>query len=144
MTGREFDSEASLDAFLRAFEDGSYPGKEWTHAAHVAMAAAYLSDLPIEEAAGRIRAAIPAYNVAQGGQNTDTSGYHETLTVFWIRILARFLESLPAEAERIDRVRRAVAEFGEARKLHQAYWSFDVAKSVEARHGWVAPDLQSL
>ena len=41
-------------------------------------------------------------------------------------------------------VRAAVAEFGEKRKLHADYYSFDVVGSDEARARWVAPDLRAL
>ncbi|MEZ5355112.1 MAG: hypothetical protein R2762_20955 [Bryobacteraceae bacterium] len=139
MTGAEMESEASLDAFLRGFEDGSYPSTEWTHEAHIVMATAYLAALPIEDATAHIRGRIPAYNLAQGGQNTDTSGYHETLTIFWIRILADWLTGR-TESSRLEKVRAAAAEFGQQRKLHEGYWSFDVVKSVEARRIWVPPD----
>ena len=28
---------------------------------------------------------VGRYNEAVGGKNTETSGYHETITVFWIK-----------------------------------------------------------
>ncbi|MEZ5401481.1 MAG: hypothetical protein R2729_17550 [Bryobacteraceae bacterium] len=144
MTGTEMATEESLDAFIQGFEDCSYPASQWTHEAHVVMASAYLTALPLPAAAARIRERIPAYNLAQGGQNTDTSGYHETLTVFWIRIIHAWLADLPPSLSRLERVRAAAARFGQERKLHEGYWSFDVVKSIEARRAWIEPDLKPL
>jgi len=140
MTGHECSTEAALEQFLSDFETGVYPKQHWTHQAHVVMAAAYLTKLSREDATQRIRTGIPAYNTAQGGENTDTAGYHESLTIFWIHIVARYLESLPEPMTRLDRVRSVAAEFGQQRGLHKDYWSFDVVNSVEARRNWVPPD----
>lgn len=138
------ESEASLDVFLRGFEEGSYPKAEWTHRAHVIMAAAYLSRMSPEQALPVIRERIKAYNLAQGGENTETSGYHESLTVFWIAVVSRFLGGLDAGIVRLEKVRRAADYFGARRDLFKAYWSFDVVTSVEARRGWVPPDSRPL
>jgi hypothetical protein len=37
-----------------------------------------------------MRERVAAYNVAVGGPNTETGGYHETVTVLWIKILSGF------------------------------------------------------
>ena len=37
--------------------------------------------------------------------------------------------------------RKAVARYGEDRDLHVLHYRFDVVRSVEARRGWIAPDL---
>ena len=97
------ESEASLATFIEGFEQGTYPKERWTHEAHVVMAAHYLTLHTVPDATRIIRTRIPAYNVAQGGQNTDDSGYHETLTIFWIWIVAGFLASLPPGLTRLER-----------------------------------------
>src|SRR5579862_1265383 len=77
-------ADESLDAFLDAFAAGTFPKANWTHAAHVTMAACYLQMYPQPEATRRIREGIRHYNECQGTPNTADSGYHETLTLFWI------------------------------------------------------------
>lgn len=134
------ENESTLDAFLRGFEGGSYPKEQWTHRAHVIMAAARLTSLDRYAALPVIREQIKAYNVAQGGQNTETSGYHESLTVFWIAVVADFLRTLPAGLPRLEKVRRAADEFGSRSGMFKDYWSFDVVASVEARREWIPPD----
>lgn len=137
-------TEADLDEFLRGFEQGTYPVRQWTHAAHLAMAGGDLTRMSAAEAVPFLRERIAAYNVAQGGQNTETSGYHETLTVFWVKIVAAHLAGLDSSLSRLERVRSTVETFAGQSGLFREYWSFDVVKSREARHGWVPPDLRPL
>lgn len=138
------ESESALDEFLRAFEDGTYPKQHWTHRAHVIMAAARLAASDRYAALALVRRQIRAYNEAQGGENTETSGYHETLTVFWLAVIDDFLRALPAGLSRIERVRRAADEFGTQSGLFKGYWSFDITASAEARREWTPPDRIAL
>jgi hypothetical protein len=132
------ESRDMLEKFMAAWEAGALPKAEWTHGAHVAVGAYYAVRHP-STAFERTRSGILRYNAAVGTANTDTSGYHETLTRLWSLVLAKITEGFtdPWEA-----VIHAVAKFGEARDLHCAYYSFDVVRSVEARRTWVPPDLQ--
>lgn len=131
------DSESALDGLIAAFSDHTLPAKEWTHAAHVTVAAAWIYEDPAT-ALDRLRPAISEYNAAQGGQNTDTSGYHETLTRFWVE---RIGETMPAGTDRMTAVRDAVARYGSDSGLFRRYYSFDVVNSKEARREWITPDL---
>ncbi len=137
-----FDSDNALQSFITAFENGSFPKSQWTHSSHLAMATAYLWLFPIHEATALIRHGIQTYNVAQGGVNSPESGYHETLTIFWIQRVAEIIAELPAEAQRLDAVRAVVDRYGHRRDVFNDYYSFDVVKSMEARARWVAPDLK--
>ena len=67
------------------FEMCSLPKEKWTHEAHFVMALWYCSHQPIPLAMQSIRNGIKKYNVSIGGANTDDSGYHETITVFYTR-----------------------------------------------------------
>ncbi len=124
----------------RGFDTQTIPEKEFNHAAHIAVGATYVCELGAEKALAHLREALPRYNVSQGGENTDTRGYHETLTRFWVERLADFLETQSPVAPVEDRSVAAVAAFGHRSKLFEEYYSFDVVKSLEARRGWVAPD----
>lgn len=129
--------EASIDALVRGFEGGTWPGKEWKHRQHVILAACYV--LEGDDALEKLRTRIPLYNVSQGGENTEDSGYHETLTVFWYWLIRGFVESLPAGLTRVQIVQRAVHEFAGQRDIFQRYYDFDVVKSREARARWIPP-----
>jgi len=136
----------ALETFLHGFETGTLPKSEWTHGAHVATGASYLfasENFSIAPILPLMRQRISAYNLAVGGANTETSGYHETLTRFWLLILSRHLRENPP-ASRLEASRQAVAAFGEERSLHTLYYSGDVVKDTAARQSWRAPDLLPL
>jgi hypothetical protein len=133
-----FDTEESLNHFIAAFEDGTWPVANWKHAHHLVMATCYVMAYGREEALNRARLNIPKYNEAQGGKNTEDSGYHETLTVFWID---RVAEAIPANETRVEAVRRVVDELARKRDMWRDYYSFDVVKSRDARAQYIEPDL---
>ena len=139
-------SPESLEAFLRAFETGTLPKTDFTHGAHVATAASYLFKAPafsIETVLPVIRQRIRAFNEAVGGANTETSGHHETLTHFWLFIVADHLrKSKPAT--RLEAAKSVVQAFGEERALHTRYYSGDLVKDTAARQTWRRPDLLPL
>ena len=107
------------------------------------MACCYIRKLPKADLLSTVRRNIKNYNVRGGGKNTDTSGYHETLTVLWLWVLADYLESFPAQTPRLEQVRKAVEEFS-GNRLYPEYYSYDVVKSVEARRIWMEPDVKQL
>jgi hypothetical protein len=137
------DSEEKLEEFLDVFFCRALPKAEWTHAAHVTLAASLLYDADVKTVLPRVRQAIRSHNEAVGTENSDSSGYHETLTIFWLRVVADKLKEEKA-ASRLDAVRSAVAAFGEERALHTLYYSTDVVKDSVARREWVEPDLRRL
>jgi len=133
-----FETESELDEFISQFLAGTLPKSAWTHAAHVAVAAAWTRENPAT-ALDRLRAAIPRYNEATGGQNTEDSGYHETLTCFWVE---RVAEAMPLTADsRLYAVSAVVARYSPCSGLFRDYYSFDVVRSREARRQWIPPDL---
>jgi hypothetical protein len=136
-------NEDEIDTFVAAFESGTLPKARWTHAAHLLTGACYVHSYGESDAIDRMRRKVSAYNVAVGGQNTETGGYHETITVFWIKVLAKFLREHPVMT-RAEFARLAVGEFAEQRDYFRRYYEFDVVKSTEARRVWVAPGLQRL
>lgn len=122
---------------MDAWESGTLPQAAWTHAAHVAIGACYtvrFGSLALD----RIRAGILRYNAAVGVANTDTSGYHETLTRFWATVIA---EAVRGSTDEWQAACLAVDRFGGDRDLHARHYSFDVVRSVEARRRWIPPDL---
>ena len=133
-------SDRALRSFLNRWRAGTLPKSEWTHAAHVAVAACHVFDHPADEALQKIRAGIIHYNTCVGTANTDHSGYHETLTRFWTGLIADFLRTR-SYTSRLEFVRAALSRFADS-ALFRSYYSFDVVKDVRARREWIAPDRQ--
>ena len=146
MTYDFLDNEQSLADFIHQFERGTLPKATWTHAAHLAVGAWYLASFPEEVAIERMRKGIRHYNECVGTRNTADSGYHQTLTLFWLGIIVGQVSDLPSASrkrtvqEKLEAVCRVVNEFGGQRDLFKQYYSFDVVASREARARWVAPD----
>jgi hypothetical protein len=69
----------------RGLFDRTLPKSRWTHAAHFAAAIWVLMCRPDLEAPIALPPAIRAYNESTGVANTDTGGYHETITQASIR-----------------------------------------------------------
>jgi hypothetical protein len=135
-------TEQEIDAFLAAFEGGSLPKEQWTHSAHLLTGACYMHALGEAAAIDKMRVCVRRYNEAVGGKNTETSGYHETITIAWIKLLHGLLrESGPIARAAFAHL--AVERFATEREILRRYYAFDLVKSIEARRVWIPPTLGS-
>lgn len=125
---------------VRAFVARTLPKSLWTHEAHLRVGLWHVQHHGADEALRLLRERIAAYNEAVGTANTDDSGYHETLTRFYVQVIAAFVA---ASKDRDDLERRLIEERG-ARDLPLRYYSKERLFSVPARRGWVEPDLRAL
>ncbi len=124
---------------VEQFEAGSYPASDWTHESHIVMGLWYLYHFSTAEATTKIREGVKHYNLSQGGVNSDTEGYHETITIFYIKILDRFLHGTDAD---FDQILKAMMDEPFMRSAFPFdYYTKELLMSVKARKEWVAPDL---
>jgi hypothetical protein len=86
---------------------------------------------------------IRAYNEATGVMNTDTTGYHETITLASLRAARAWLEARPRAPLHKSLNQLLASAYGRSTWL-LTYWSKPVLFSVSARRAWVEPDLQAL
>jgi MobA/MobL family len=86
---------------------------------------------------------IRGYNEATGVPNTDTGGYHETITLGSLRAARAWLVSRPGVALHEALRELLASDYGRPDWL-LAYWSKPVLFSAAARKAWVEPDLQQL
>ena len=125
-------------ALVSGFEALTLPKAAWTHAAHVSVGAIYARRYGRTQALTRLRAAIPAYNVAVGGENTDTAGYHDTITAYYAAAAAHAAAGAQSDDEAVA---LALASPHLTREAPLKYWSRELLFSTAARRGYVAPDL---
>jgi hypothetical protein len=121
----------------------SLPKPRWTHAAHFAAALWLLrcrKDLDAERAMPGI---IRAYNQATGVANTDTEGYHETITQASLRAARSFLNQDPQRSLFATCNALLASPMGSSNWLLQ-HWTRECLFSVAARRSWVEPDLNAL
>ena len=131
-----FTSDAEIAELVRLFESCELPGVRWTHRAHLAVAASYLRCYPLSEATDRARTHIRRYNESRGNH----TGYHETVTVLFMRLVARELRTNPPAL--CEFVNDLAGRFPMDRLL--GYYSRERLWSDEARARFVGPDLRPL
>ncbi len=128
-----------LSELVAAFEDATLARDEWTHEAHLAVALTFCNaESDTERALGRMRAGIQRYNGATGVVNGPLSGYHETLTVFWVHCVAAFVQHHPGPPEEVFPL--LLEQWGNA-QAPLRFYSKRVLMNPTARARFVAPDL---
>jgi hypothetical protein len=136
------------DAAVRHVGEGllarTLPKPEWTHEAHLAACLWLVREKPDFVPERDMPGTISAYNVAAGGENTDSAGYHETLTQLYIKGVRAFAATLPEGTSLVGAVNALLeSEIGD-RSWPLCFYSKERLFSVEARRGWVEPDLATL
>jgi hypothetical protein len=132
------------DGAIRRVGEGflacTLPKPEWTHEAHISTTSWIILERPDICPERDLPNLIRRYNESVGGVNSDTEGYHETITQLFIRTLRRALVDSEGMglAERINAL--LLAPEGR-RDWPLRFYSAALLFSREARLGWVEPDL---
>jgi hypothetical protein len=133
-----------IQSIAAQFENQTLPKEQWTHHAHIAVAFAHLEKYKNEELAlPNLRQGIKAYNTAVGTANTDTSGYHETLTVFWLRVISEYASQTKAD-DIEKRYEGFLRTFLSSPQLPARFYSGELLFSKAARQSWTDPDLLAI
>lgn len=140
---RLFASEEAIRHVGEGLLARTLPKEEWTHEAHLAACAWLVLERPQIALERELPGIISSYNVAVGGENTDTAGYHETLTQLYIIGVRRFLDGC-AEAGLLSKVNALLASDMAPRDWPFRFYSRAVLFSLAARRGWVEPDLAAI
>jgi hypothetical protein len=126
------------------FYNHTLPKESWTHHAHLAVAlyeANKTNDFNI--ALDNLRQQIKSYNISVGTENTDNSGYHETLTVFWLTAVFEYYKS--HNQSEIDEIYMDIINSQLlSSDLPFKYYSRALLFSKEARQLFIEPDLNDL
>ncbi|MBE9094034.1 hypothetical protein IQ252_08870 [Tychonema sp. LEGE 07203] len=139
-----YRSPTEIDSLIHAFQEGSLPRSKWTHEAHLTVALWYFLLSESEpEAIDAIRNGIKRYNSVQGIETTKDSGYHETLTLFWGRIVCRYLAGESHNCSIVHLANGLIAKYAE-RTLPWSYYTRDRLMSAAARINWLEPDLRAI
>ena len=103
----------------RALERCEVPNEGFHHADHLRVAWVYLQEsASFDEAAARMESTLKARAGAAGVPEK----YHHTVTLFWMRMIARLMD----------------------KELSLSYYSSERLSSDAARLGWLEPDLRPL
>jgi hypothetical protein len=135
-------SAQEWDLLARRFASADLSREEWTHEAHLAVAAWYLVRHEPDDALDLIREGIQRLNAVHG-PSPSGRGYHETLTRLYMTLVRRALATHSPGRPLVDAVNGVVAELTD-RAIPLRYYSAERLFSAAARISWVAPDLQPL
>lgn len=134
------DIEALADAFLAC----TLPKDRWTHEAHFATALWLILRRPDIVPERDMPARIRRYNESVGGVNSDTAGYHETITQASLVMARRLVATLPPAPAPSAALAALMASPLGHKDWPFAYWSRDRLMSPQARRVWTEPDLRPL
>ena len=139
---RLFSDDSAIRRAGEAMIACTLPKPAWTHEAHLATCAWIIlecSDLVAERDLPRL---IRRYNESVGGVNDETQGYHETITQVFVRGVRLSLSG--SEGPLAERVNTLLLSPQGRRDWPLGFYSRERLFSVEARLGWVEPDLRPL
>jgi len=135
---KTYRTVGEIKEIVRKFETCIIAPSEFSHQAHLTVALWYLSHFPFDEAAELMRDGLRRFI-----KQHNAAGYHETITVFWLKLVRRFLDETAADQTLIDAANELLQKFDDSKLLLQFY-SHDVIHSETARVMWVEPDRKRI
>jgi len=139
MSGHYTD-QAEIEAVVQGFESCTTEKDDFSHASHLTVAALYLYNLNEREATEKMRTGLLRFLNHHGIGPTK---FHETLTVFWIKILRAYLLQLDPQTSLVEMTNTVVERAGNSRLVFD-YYSEERLRSDEAREKWILPDLKDM
>jgi hypothetical protein len=136
-------TDDEIEETVRGFLACALPKERWTHAAHFAAALWLLRARGAVAARADMPGLIRAYNESVGGRNTETEGYHETITQASLTVAARALAAAGDAPLSAVLAALMAGQCGQSGWIF-LHWTRDRLMSPEARRAWLAPDLQPL
>jgi len=135
--------QSKTEQIANALINKTLPKSEWTHHAHLQTGLWHVLHHDAATAMNLMRERIRAYNLCTGVANTDTTGYHETITCFYLIVIRAFTQKCPPDMDIDALAEQMIREWG-VRELPLKYYSRERLFSAEARATWVLPDLAPL
>jgi hypothetical protein len=81
-----FTSQLEIDDLIEKFIQATLPKVNWTHEAHLTVAIWHLQQYDFYHAFCLVKSRIIFYNTSVGGTNDSANGYHESITMFWMKV----------------------------------------------------------
>jgi hypothetical protein len=139
-----YDSEAEIMEIVDGFRNRTLPAPRWTHQAHLTVGLWHVLNRPPGAVLDEIRRGIIAYNIAVGTPNSDTRGYHETVTAFYVWAIRKYLRNAAAGLTLPVLTNGLLASPFASKSYPFEFYSRERLLSVDARHAWLDPDLTPL
>ena len=141
---RFFTTDTEIEHLGEGLLARSLPREEWTHEAHLAATTYLLTHRSDVDLDTELRGIIRRYNESVGGVNSDTEGYHETITRSFLHGVRLFLAEADRDAALHELVNALLRSPMGSRDWPLRFYSRERLFSVEARRNFVAPDIAAL
>lgn len=141
---RFFKSDAEIEHLGEGLLSRTLSRAEWTHEAHLAATTYLLLRRPDVDIDKELPGIIRRFNESVGGVNSDTEGYHETITRVFLHGVRLFLAEADPNAPIHELVNELLLSPMGRRDWPLRFYSPARLFSVEARRNFVAPDIAAL
>lgn len=131
-----FKSAAEIEMLVQKFESCQLSLAEFKHREHLTVALWYLSRLTEHDAIERMREGLQRFITYHG-----ETGYHETITIFWLKVVRGFLEQTSAARPLPDLANELLETHGDSRLIND-YYTKELISSEEARRILVQPNVK--
>jgi len=133
-----YKSDDEIRTLVESFEACSFHPSEFRHYQHLTVALWYVRTLTPEEAVTRMTNGIRRLAETYG-----KTGYHETITLFWLRIVSDF-SAKAGDQSSLTSIANSLNELCNDKNLIFEYYSKELLESARAKAEWVEPDLKKL
>ena len=141
---RHFLSDEAVAHVREGLLARTLPREEWTHEAHLAATAYLVLKRPEIDLDADLPGIIRRYNESVGGVNSDTEGYHETITRVFLHGVRLFLAEADLKEPLHELVNELLLSPMGRRDWPLRFYSAERLFSVEARRKFVPPDVAAL
>lgn len=141
---RLFHSDAEVEHIGEGLIACTLPRAEWTHEAHLAATTYLLLRRPDIDVDQALPGLIRRYNENVGGVNSDTEGYHETITRLFVHGIRLFLSEADPSEPLHELVNDLLLTPMGRRDWPLRFYSPERLFGVAARRNFVEPDLAAL
>jgi hypothetical protein len=141
---RTFKSDAEIEHIGEGLLARDLPRSEWTHEAHLAATTYLLTRRADVDIDAELPGIIRRYNESVGGVNSDSEGYHETITRVFLHGVRRFLAEVDSDEPLHELVNELLLSPTGRRDWPLRFYSSGRLRSVEARRSFIPPDLAAL
>ena len=135
---------AEAEKIVQQLEDTTLPKEDWNHEQHLIVALSVVARFG-KRAMPEMMKRIKHYNKSVGIINSESSGYHDTVTIFWIWAVWYFMSKqgdIQFNQAAIDTL--FATDALTKRNIWLEYYSKDVMLSPDARFEYIEADVKPM
>jgi len=132
---------SEVEILITKFQNKTLTLADWTHNAHLTVGLYFVAKYGRAKAMDMLRDCIFTYNASVGTINSDTGGYHETITQFWVWLLDAYWQQVADKNNFLDACNILLQSNFSGRDIFFKFYSRELLFSIKARKTFVKPDI---